>query len=60
MPVRLTGFAGGFARRALGGVAADFALQLREIEELVRLTPQFLQRPTQRATIGPDGDDFED
>ena len=23
-------------------------------------TPQFLQRPTQRANIGPDGDDFED
>ena len=23
-------------------------------------TPQFLQRPTQRSNIGPDGDDFED
>jgi uncharacterized LabA/DUF88 family protein len=32
----------------------------REGREPRQHTPQFLQRPTQRASIGPDGDDFED
>jgi uncharacterized LabA/DUF88 family protein len=33
---------------------------VREAREPRQHTPQFLQRPTQRANIGPDGDDFED
>ena len=33
---------------------------VREPREPRQHTPQFLQRPTQRANIGPDGDDFED
>ena len=36
------------------------AREPREGREPRQHTPQFLQRPTQRANIGPDGDDFED